>query len=46
MEMNAGQYVNEVEGLLHRQVKRIPIMGGNIDLNEISTKLRRIKKKK
>ncbi len=46
MEMNAGQYVNEVEGLLHRQVKRISIMGGKIDLNEISTKLRRIKKKK
>lgn len=46
MEMNAGQYVNEVEGLLHCQVKRISIMGGKIDLNEISTKLRRIKKKK
>ncbi len=46
MEMNTGQYANEVERLLHREVKLISIMGGEIDLNEIWTKLRRIKKKK
>jgi 2-oxoglutarate ferredoxin oxidoreductase subunit alpha len=46
MEMNTGQYANEVERLLHREVKLISIMGGKIDLNEIWTKLRRIKKKK
>jgi len=46
MEMNTGQYANEVERLLHREVKPIPILGGKIDLNEIASKLRRIKKKK
>ena len=46
MEMNAGQYVNEIERLLHREVNFIPILGGKIDLNEIWTKLRRIKTKK
>ena len=45
MEMNAGQYVNEVERLLHRQINFIPILGGKIDLNEIWTKLKKIKKK-
>ena len=46
MEMNTGQYANEVERLLHREVKLIPILGGKIDLKEIASKLRRIKKKK
>jgi 2-oxoglutarate ferredoxin oxidoreductase subunit alpha len=46
MEMNTGQYANEVERLLHREVKHISIMGGEIDLNEIWAKLRRIKKRK
>ena len=46
MEMNAGQYANEVERLLHREIKSIPILGGKIDLNEIASKLRRIKRKK
>lgn len=46
MEMNSGQYVNEIERLLHREVNFIPILGGKIDLNEIWAKLRRIKKKK
>jgi 2-oxoglutarate ferredoxin oxidoreductase subunit alpha len=46
MEMNTGQYVNEIERLLHREVKLISIIGGKIDLNEIWSKLRRIKKKK
>jgi len=45
MEMNTGQYVNEVERLLHRKINFIPILGGKIDLNEIWTKLRKIKKK-
>lgn len=35
MEMNAGQYVNEIERLLHRDIEFIPILGGTIDLNEI-----------
>ncbi len=46
MEMNTGQYANEVERLLHREINFIPILGGKIDLNEIWTKLRKIKKKK
>ncbi len=46
MEMNTGQYANEIERLLHREIKFIPILGGKIDLNEIGTKLRRIKRKK
>ncbi len=46
MEMNTGQYANEVERLLHREVKLLPILGGKIDLNEIASKLRKIKKKK
>lgn len=46
MEMNTGQYANEVERLLHREVKLISILGGKIDLNEIWSKLRKIKKKK
>ncbi len=45
MEMNTGQYVNEVERLLHRKINFIPILGGKIDLNEIWTKLKKIKKK-
>ncbi len=46
IEMNTGQYANEVERFLYREVKLIPILGGKIDLNEIASKLRRIKKKK
>ncbi len=46
MEMNTGQYANEVERLLHREINLLPILGGKIDLNEIASKLRRIKKKK
>ncbi|MCP4267284.1 MAG: 2-oxoacid:acceptor oxidoreductase subunit alpha [Candidatus Brocadiaceae bacterium] len=46
MEMNTGQYANEVERLLHREVKLLSILGGKIDLNEIASKLRRTKKKK
>ena len=46
MEMNTGQYANEIERLLLREVKLIPILGGKIDLNEIAAKLRRIKKRK
>ena len=46
MEMNTGQYANEVERLLHREVKLLPILGGKIDLNEIASRLRRIKRKK
>jgi len=46
IEMNTGQFANEAERFLHREIKLIPILGGKIDLNEIWTKLRRIKKKK
>ncbi len=46
VEMNTGQYANELERLLHREINFIPILGGKIDLNEIASKLRRIKKKK
>ncbi len=46
MEMNTGQYANEIERLLHRKIKLLPILGGKIDLKEIASKLRRIKKKK
>ena len=35
MEMNMGQYVHEIERLLHREVEFIPILGGRIDLKEI-----------
>ncbi|GJQ60513.1 MAG: 2-oxoacid:acceptor oxidoreductase subunit alpha [Candidatus Scalindua sp. AMX11] len=41
MEMNAGQYVNEVERLLHRKVHLVSVLGGKIDLQEIWTKLKR-----
>ena len=46
MEMNTGQYANEIERLLLREVKLLPILGGKIDLNEIAAKLRGIKKRK
>ena len=42
MEMNTGQYANEVERFLLREVKFIPILGGKIDLNEIASKLKRV----
>ncbi|OQZ00206.1 MAG: hypothetical protein B6D35_07140 [Candidatus Brocadia sp. UTAMX2] len=35
MEMNMGQYVYEIERILHREVEFIPILGGRIDLKEI-----------
>ncbi|MEB2309125.1 MAG: thiamine pyrophosphate-binding protein [Candidatus Brocadiaceae bacterium] len=35
MEMNMGQYVYEIERMLHREVEFIPILGGRIDLGEI-----------
>lgn len=35
MEMNTGQYVNEIERILHRNIEFIPILGGKIDLEEI-----------
>jgi 2-oxoglutarate ferredoxin oxidoreductase subunit alpha len=46
MEMNMGQYANEIERLLLREVKLLPILGGKIDLNDIAAKLRGIKKRK
>ena len=35
MEMNTGQYVHEIERILHREVEFVPILGGRIDLGEI-----------
>lgn len=40
MEMNTGQYVREIERILHRDVEFIPVLGGRIDLYEIKQKLR------
>ena len=37
MEMNCGQYVKEIEPLLERKVKFVPILGGNIDIDEIES---------
>ena len=37
MEMNCGQYVKEVESLLKRDVKFVPVLGGNIDIDEIAS---------
>lgn len=45
MEMNVGQYAGEVERLIHRDVKRISILGGKIDLRDITTRLKRTGKK-
>lgn len=44
MEMNAGQYVSEVERMLLRKVHLVSILGGKIDLQEIWTKLRRFRR--
>ncbi len=46
MEMNTGQYKSEVEKLLHREVKLVPILGGKIDLQDIWGGLRRLKRGK
>ena len=37
MEMNCGQYVKEIESLLERRVKFVPVLGGNIDIDEIES---------
>ncbi|MGR3311554.1 MAG: 2-oxoacid:acceptor oxidoreductase subunit alpha [Candidatus Brocadiales bacterium] len=39
MEMNAGQYVGEIEKICHREVGLLPILGGKTDLKEIEHKL-------
>ncbi len=46
MEMNLGQYRNQVESVIHKHVELIPLPGGRIDLKEIADKLAAIKKKK
>ncbi len=46
IEMNAGQYANEVERLIHREVELISIQGGRIDLHDIGLRLKRINRKK
>ncbi len=45
LEMNTGQYCNEVERLLHREVEFVPLPGGKIDMKEISIKLQELRKK-
>lgn len=42
MEMNMGQYAHEIECLLHREVVRIPVLGGRIELAEIKQKLKEV----
>jgi 2-oxoglutarate ferredoxin oxidoreductase subunit alpha len=39
VEMNDGQYRGEVERVLHRDVLGIPMLGGEISLNEIKERL-------
>ncbi len=46
MEMNLGQYRNQVESVIHKHVELIALPGGRIDLKEIAEKLAAIKKKK
>ncbi len=46
MEMNLGQYRNQMESVIHKHVELIPLLGGRIDLKEIADKLAAIKKKK
>lgn len=46
MEMNMGQYAQEVERLLKRPVTQIPIIGGKIRLNEIREQLEGIREPK
>ncbi|MFA5141856.1 MAG: 2-oxoacid:acceptor oxidoreductase subunit alpha [Candidatus Woesearchaeota archaeon] len=41
VEMNNGQYVQEVERLLKRDVKFIPQLGGNISLDRIKAELKK-----
>ena len=42
MEMNAGQYVHEIERVLRREIQFIPILGGCIDLGEIRREIARV----
>ncbi len=39
MEMNAGQYVHEIERVLHREVEFVSVIGGSMDLQEIKEKI-------
>ncbi|MEE9201316.1 MAG: thiamine pyrophosphate-binding protein [Candidatus Brocadiales bacterium] len=43
MEMNLGQYRNQLESVVHQHMDLISLPGGNIDLEEIRTKLDAIK---
>lgn len=45
MEMNLGQYRNQIESVIHRHVELISILGGRIDLREIWSKLVEIRDK-
>lgn len=36
LEMSMGQYASEVERLLRRRVKIVPVLGGKINLNQIA----------
>lgn len=42
MEMNTGQYVHEMERILHRDITFIPILGGRIDLGEIRREIAKV----
>jgi len=43
MEMNLGQYRNQVESVVHKHVELVSLTGGKIDLKEIWDKLTAIK---
>ncbi len=45
LEMNLGQYCNQVESIIHKHAELISLPGGNIDLKEIWDKLTAIKGK-
>jgi 2-oxoglutarate ferredoxin oxidoreductase subunit alpha len=40
VEMNAGQYVLEVEALLNREVISLPLLGGKLNVREVGESLR------
>ena len=40
IEMNDGQYKQEIERLLKREIESIPVLGGEIHLSEIKKQLK------
>ncbi|MCQ4575182.1 MAG: thiamine pyrophosphate-binding protein [Candidatus Brocadiales bacterium] len=46
LEMNLGQYRNQIESVIHRHVELVSITGGRIDMEEIQAKLDALKRKR